>query len=139
MQQRLGKLPSQWSEEDILSLYAEPKTDLRVRFCAFLAFLFFRGYCRISFRLIVEYPGDFCRNHKKALRPYRQKLEQLRDELGYQQCKVGSELNLLVSLLLMSQKTLDELTRTDFDLFRDQYQTWYRNTKHRIDGGPSTN
>jgi integrase len=137
MQQRLGKPPSQWNEDDILRLYAEPTRELRVPFCAFLAFLFFRGYHHPSFRLVVEYPGHFTRIHTKALQPYRQKLEQLCDELGYRRFGrqiAGSELNLLIALLLVSQKTVEAVCRSDFEEFEQRYQDWYRATQRQKNG-----
>jgi hypothetical protein len=87
--------------------------------------------------VVVTYPGDFCRNHKSALAPYRQQLERLRDELGYRRYRtqeVGSELNLLIALLVVNQKTLDTLTRSDFEQFQQHYLAWYREAHHDKDG-----
>lgn len=141
MGHQLGRPFSQWTEDDILGFYAEPNITLRSRACAFLTFLYFRGYYRPSFRLVVEYPGHFARDHTRALRPVRHKLEEMHDALGYQRCHsyaAGSELTLLISLLLVSQKTLEEVTRADFEAFEAQYQSWYRGTE-RQKGGQANN
>jgi integrase/recombinase XerD len=46
----------------------------------------------------------------------------------------GAELGLLISLLLIRQKTLDEVTREDFEVFREQYQAWYRREQRQKGG-----
>jgi len=137
MRQQIGKPFSQWTEDDILGFYAEPNITRRSCSLAFLTFLYFRGYRRPSFRLVVEFPGHFARDHKKALLPVRQKLEGIYDALGYQRYRsyaAGSELTLLISLLLVSQKTLEKVTRADFEDFEQQYQSWYRGAQRQKGG-----
>jgi integrase len=134
MRQRLRKPLRKWTEQDILEFYIEPQPnpDRRGGYCAFLAFLFFYGYVKPSFRLVVEFPGFFSREHTQATAPLRNKLEQLYYELGYARPSgnrtqvAGAEFNLLISLLLVSNKSLDEVTVEDFKAFEDQYQDWYR-------------
>ncbi len=138
IQQRLGKSLGQWRESDLLRLYADQDAHRRYICCAFLAFLFMRGYLHGSLRLLVEFPGHFCRTHKQALQPYRQKLETAREALGYRSDTTGAELNLLAAMLVVRQKTLETLTRADFEAFRDQYQAWYRHTAQRKEGRPNS-
>lgn len=141
MQQHLGKPPRKWTEQDILAFYAQPNRNRRIADCGFLSFLFFYGYIKPSFRLVVEFPGCFSRQHPPAIAPLRSKLEHLYDELGYPQRSgnrtqvAGSELTLLISLLLVSNKPLNELTAQDFSAFENQYQDWYgRKFAGRMDG-----
>ncbi len=51
--------------------------------------------------------------------------------------RVGSELNLLIWLLAVVGKPLDQLTRADFEVFRTQYQAWYRQTERRTGNKPN--
>jgi integrase/recombinase XerD len=137
MQKRLNKPLADWTESDILLFYAEPDHSRRCQYCAFLSYLYFRGYVKPTFRLVVEYPGHFASDHKAALLTYRNRLDGSFEELGYVRSRwsrSGSELSLLIASLLISHKTLDEVTRADFEAFREQYQAWYRGTGQQKDG-----
>jgi len=131
MLRRIGKPIAEWTDEAILALYRERHKATSYYYSAFLAFLFFRGYRRATLTLLTTLPVDWARMHRPALQPIRQQLEATLKELGYQERvpQVGSELTLLIFLLAVVHKPLNELTRADFDTFRDAYQAWYRRTK----------
>ena len=131
MRRRIGKPLGEWRDEDLLALYPNRTKTTWYPYNAFLAFLFLRGYRRASLALITRFSLGLVRFHRRALDPYRQKLEKTRQELGYSTGKVGSELNLLIILLAVVYKPLNELTRTDFEAFRDEYQRWYRGARRR--------
>jgi site-specific recombinase XerD len=136
MQRRLGKPPSQWTDEDILSLYADRQKTTWYPYSAFLAFLFFWGYRRASLHLLTRLPFDLVRHFRSALSPYRERLQQAQQQLGYVSARVGTELGLLIWLVAIVGKPLGELTRDDFDTFRNEYQTWYRTTGQRAGNLP---
>lgn len=137
MRRRIGKPLLQWSDADILALYDERTKTVCYPYSAFLAFLFFRGYRRANLELLEAFPLGFGRYHRKALAPVRKRLEQAQRELGYcAAAQVGTELKLLVGLLSVVHKPLEELTRRDFDLFRDAYQGRYRAARRRGGGQP---
>src|SRR2546421_12900387 len=58
---RMGKPMGNWSEEDILALYQDRQSATWHVYNAFFAFLFFRGYCRATIRLLEELRADFSR------------------------------------------------------------------------------
>ena len=126
---RIGKPIVKWTDEDILSLYKNRSHTTRQRISSFVAFLVFRGYYRPTMHFLANFPPKITLYHKHALAPYRQMLIQAQNELRYTQSECGSELTLLVWLLAMARKSLEVLTRDDFEAFRDQYQAWYRENK----------
>ena len=136
MCRRLGKPLAQWTEEDIRTLFAARAKATQYYYCAFVAFLLFRGYRHASLAFLLALPCHLSRLHRPSLQPYRQKLEATQRELSYagRVPQVGSELTLLIFLLVRVAKPLDELTRADFDAFRDEYQHWYRADKRRGGG-----
>jgi integrase len=136
MQRRIGKPLTQWTDEEIIALYRDRQKATWYPYSAFLAFLFFRGYRRATIHLLTTLPFHLPRQHRPALAPHRQRLERVREDLGYASAPVGTELKLLMWLLAVVGKPLEELTRADFDTFRDQYQAWYRQTGRRGDGLP---
>jgi site-specific recombinase XerD len=138
LRRRIGKPLDQWRDEDLLAVYRERSKTVRYAYSAFLAFLFFRGYRQASLRLVAAFPLGFSRYHRRALQPYRQKLEQTQRELGYISANVGSELNLLIALLAVVHKPLAQLTRPDFETFRDDYQHWYRSTARQHTARPNS-
>lgn len=137
MRRRIGKPLAAWEDDEILALYLDRSKTTWYPYSAFLAFLFFRGYRRASLRLITQLPVELSRLHRCALAPYREKLEKTQQELGYFPGKVGSELNLLIALLAVMHKPLSQLTRSDFEAFRDEYQRWYQDTRRHV-GRPNS-
>ncbi len=131
MVHRIGKPLSAWSDDDLLGLYQDREKSTKYYYSAFLAFLFFRGYRRATLTVLTSLPVVWVRHHRAALLPYRRKLETTQQALGYATtaCGVGSELTLLIFLLAVVYKPLDELTRTDFDAFHEAYQTWFCATR----------
>jgi len=138
LSRRIGKPLGQWQDEDLLAVYRERSKTVRYAYSAFLAFLFFRGYRQASLRLVAAFPLGFARYHRRALRPLRQKLEETQKKLGYRAANVGSELNLLIALLAVAYKPLAQLTRLDFEAFRQDYQQWYRSTEQQRTGRPNS-
>jgi site-specific recombinase XerD len=136
MQRRIGKPIAEWRDQDILDLYPNRTKTVRYGYSAFVAFLLFRGYHRGNIDFCTQFPLGFSRYHRQALLPYRQKLEETQQKLGYFQTRVGSELNLLIMLLATVYKPLSELTRADFESFRDEYQHHYRQSERRKGGKP---
>ncbi len=136
MVHRIGKPLDAWSDDDLLALYQDREKSTKYYYSAFLAFLFFRGYRRATLALLTSLPVQWVRLHRPALRPMRRKLEATQQELGYtgNLHQVGSELNLLIYLLAVVYKPLDELSRADFDAFRAAYQNWYRTTNQQAAG-----
>lgn len=136
MSRRIGKPTTQWTDEEIIGLYADRhKTTVRNYSC-FLAFLFFRGYRRATLHLLTTLPLHLSRQHRQALEPYRQRLKASRKQLLYASRYVGTELTLLIWLLAVTGKPLEQLSRADFDAFRDRYQAWYRAAERRAGGLP---
>jgi integrase len=138
MRSRIGKPIAQWSDEDILKLYADRNDSTGSIYSYFLTFLFFRGYRRASLNLLIQLPTDLSRHFRNSLLPFQQRLEQTSKDLHYWSTfKVGGELNLLIWLLAVVGKPLNELDRTDFETFQTQYQTWYRQTGQRTNHQPN--
>ncbi len=131
MAHRIGKPLSAWTDDDLLALYRDREKSTKYYYSAFLAFLFFRGYRPATLTVLTSLPVVWVRQHRPALLPYRRKLEATEQELGYAGTahSVGSALTLLIFLLAVVYKPLDELTRVDFDAFCEAYQTWYRSTR----------
>ncbi len=138
MRSRIGKPIWEWSDEEILGLYQDRGKATWYGYSDFLAFLLFRGYRRATLSLLRQLPTELGRHHRKALQPYRQRLEETCQALHYHSFQVGAELNLLIWLLAMLGKPIDELTRADFKLFQQEYQGWYRKTGQRTDNRPNS-
>jgi integrase/recombinase XerC len=136
MRRRIGKPILEWSAEDILALYAGREKATWYVYNDFLTYLLFRGYHRASMFLVEHMHGKLCQYWAPILRPYREKIEHTCQHLGYRQVGTGTILTLLLWLLCWVGKPLEELTRPDFERFRDAYQQWYRETK-RYDGHPN--
>lgn len=136
---RIGKPIGEWTEQDMLALFAGRCKMVVYGYGAFLAFLIFRGYVRVRQLTFYDaFPLGLCRLHRPALQPLRERLEATRRELGYaaeSAGSVGTVLNLLIALLAFVGKPLPELTRADFDSFRTTYDQWYQETRRRADGG----
>lgn len=136
---RIGKPIAEWTEQDVLALFPDRCKAVVYGYSAFLAFLLFRGYFRVrQLSFFGAFPLGFCRLHRPALQPIRERLETTRKELGYaaeSAGSVGTILNLLIEVLAVSGKELPELTRADFDTFRTSYDQWYREIGRRADGG----
>lgn len=137
MQRRIGKPVTQWTDGDIIALYENRQKATCYIYSAFLAFLFFRGYRRATLHLLITLPLSLSCQHRGALAPHRQRLKRAQKELHYASVNVGSHLNLLIWLLAVVGKPLEELTRADFDAFRDEYQAWYRASRRRAGGKPN--
>ena len=138
MASRIGKPIPQWTDEDLLGLYPDREKTTRYGYSAFWAFLLFRGYRRATVSLLPQLPFQLTRQHRRALAPHRQRLEQTAEELHYRQGNVGTTLRLLISLLAVVGKPLTQITRVDFDTFRDAYQSWYRTAQCRGNGQPDS-
>jgi site-specific recombinase XerD len=135
IQRRIGKPFDEWTDEDVIGLYQDRQKATCQPYNAFLAFLFFRDYYRPTLHLLATLPVYLSRHHRQALAPHREKLKQAQEQLHYASSSTGSELKLLIWLLAVMGKPLEQLTRADFDAFRDEYQAWYR--KNRCaDGSP---
>lgn len=138
MRSRIGKPIREWSDEEILGLYQDRSKATWYGYSDFLAFLLFRGYRRATLSLLRQLPTELGRHHRKALQPYRQRLEETCQALHYYASRVGAELNLLIWLLAVIGKSIDELTRADFELFQQEYQGWYRETGQQTDNRPNS-
>lgn len=143
MCRRIGKPIRQWSDEDILSLYENREKAMRVTYNPFIAFLLFRGYHRPKLSFLMALPTDLSLQWSSYVLPYRQKIEQTTRQLGYvaggseeKRLGTGNVLTLFIWTLLVTGKSLEELTRADFNPFRDEYQHHYRqrSKKGRSDG-----
>ncbi len=137
MRSRIGKPIWQWSDEEILGLYLNRGKATWYGYSDFLAFLLFRGYRRATLSLLNQLPTDLGRHHRKALQPHRQRLKETCQALHYYSSQVGAELNLLIWLLAVIGKPLEEFTRADFELFQKEYQDWYRQTEQRTGNRPN--
>lgn len=126
MCRRIGRPIATWSDEEILALYRDRAKSTWTVYNAFLAFLFFRGYRRASLAILLSLQTDLSRHWRPYLLPYRQKIEQAMRDLGYRPGNTSSMLNLLLWVLAISGKALEELTRADFDPFAEAYHAWYR-------------
>lgn len=138
MRRRIGKPLAQWREQDLCALYRHRSKTVRYTYSVFLVFLLFRGYRRASLAFLIELDLELTRYYRQAVSPFRHKLEQIQQELGYWQTTVGSEFHLLLQLLVVVHKPLEELTRSDFDAFREEYQRWYRQSRQRHNGKPNS-
>jgi len=126
MMREIGKPLKDWKDNDILELYEGKAKNLTVNYNAFMAFLFFHGYRRASIYILSRLPVFFSRVHRKALLPIRQRLEETKLELKYSaNSTIRTELNLLIWLLAVSGKQLEDISRSDFEAFRKEYQAWY--------------
>jgi len=126
MKRRIGKPLKCWNDDDILALYDEKSQHSWTNYNAFLAFLFFYGYRQASLNILTRLPVKLSRIHRLALLPIRQRLIKTRQFLKYSSLtSVGAELNLLIWLLVVSGKQLADITRSDFEAFRKEYQAWY--------------
>ena len=134
MVRRIGKPISEWTDADLLALYTDRRKTTRYGYNAFWAYLLFRGYRKSTVSALQQLPFHITRQHRPALAPYRQRLRVTRSELKYCRGSVGTEFRLLIAVLATTGKTLPELTRSDFNAFRDEYQAWYRGTKRRQGG-----
>ncbi len=140
MQERIGKPVLSWQEEDILALYdTSPSQNATSQYNLFLAFLLFRGYFCGSIRLLFSLPLQLSVQFRPVLAPTRTKLSTAFQVMGYRNVSaaskynndgVGSDLNLLLWCLAIVQKPLEELTREDFDAFKEEYTRWY--TEKRV-------
>ena len=139
MQRRMGKPLNQWTDEEIIRLYANRQKATYYPYSVFLAFLFFRGYRRATLHLLTTLPLHLARHYRSALAPYRERLQQAQKQAGYPSSPVGTELTLLIWLLAVVGKPLDQLTRADFEAFRSEYQAWYQTTCQRAKGLPNAN
>jgi len=137
MQRQIGQPVTAWTGETILALFASYQKTTQYACSAFVAFLIFRGYLRPTCSLLGSLPGTLTKLHIEALAPYRRRLKQAQSELHYAPSGLGSELRLLIWLLAMVAKPLEELTRADFEAFREEYQAWYRRTR-RAGGEPDS-
>lgn len=131
MLKRIGKPLNDWEDTDILALFKDRGRGTGHFYCSFLAFLFFYGYRRASINFLSQLPTTLCRMHKEALLPIRQHMEETHKELKYAPRHVGNVLNRLIWLLAVTGKPLNDLTRVDFEVYRDEYQAWFlsRNLK----------
>ncbi|HSH82613.1 MAG TPA: hypothetical protein VLA19_29120 [Herpetosiphonaceae bacterium] len=130
LQRRIGKPIAAWTPEDILGLFEQRGYASRYRYLAFLTFLWYRGYHRPTLDLLTRLPSSIARLHLPALAPLRQRLRETREGLRYRpsDSRTTSNVRLLAWLLAVVQKPLEELTRADFEGFREEYQAWYRTT-----------
>jgi integrase len=131
---RIGKPISEWTDADLLALYEDRTKTTRYGYNAFWAYLLFRGYRQATVSSLSQLPFHVTREHRRALAPHRQRLMATQLELKYSPSNVGTELRLLISVLAVAGKPLAELTRQDFNAFRDEYQTWYRETGRQKSG-----
>lgn len=139
MKRNIGKPIFQWTDADIIGLYASRRKFTQYAYSTFLAFLFFRGYRRATLFLLTSLQLSLARHFRPALVPIRQRLQEAERQLHYTPTGKVTVLNLLLYLLVVSGKSVEELTRADFDTFAEEYQTWYRGEKKRRNGGPDPN
>jgi integrase len=134
---RMGKPIRAWTDDEILALYAGARKATRYRYTAFLAFLLFRGYRRASLDLLVPLRLSLALQHPAALEPCRRRIDDARRQLGYQvDGNAASDVHLLNWLLTVVHKPLEELSRADFERFREEYVAWYQGETHRSGAGP---
>jgi site-specific recombinase XerD len=125
MCRRIGKTIDNWNEQDILGLYQDRTHSTRVLYNVFLTFLLFRGYLRPTLPMLDALFVDLSRQWRPYLLPYRQKIAASYKELGYPEGS-SSVLNMLLWMLIVLHKPLEEVTREDFTAFRETYLAWYR-------------
>jgi integrase/recombinase XerC len=138
MLRRIGKPLIDWEDNEILELLHDRGKQAVFSYCAFLAFLFFRGYRRATINILTQLPTCLSLLHRNSLLPIRQRIEETYQELKYVCNKsVGTNLNRLIWLLAVVGKPLIDITRKDFEAFREEYQAWYgspdRNMKTKKD------
>jgi|APSaa5957512622_1039677.scaffolds.fasta_scaffold18722_2 integrase len=138
MLRRIGKPLAGWQDEDILELFPGREKQAHFSYCAFIAFLFFRGYRRATLFLLAQLPTHLSRMHRAALLPSRQRIQEARRDLKYETQRVGSELILLIWLLACVGKPLKALKRKDFEAFQDEYRAWFRQSGRRKDNRPDS-
>lgn len=129
---RINKPIQEWSEDDILRAFQPPSRRPAGEDITFLTFLFFRGYVHPTLPLLVAL--NICLNlhWRKWMVPYQERIEQSRKELGYQATTTRANsgvLRVFLWLLLITGKTIDELTRAVFDQFAAPYQHWYQTAR----------
>ena len=126
MSSHIGKPMLQWSEEDILTLYQRYQTTARCHCNSFLAFLIFYGYFQPSISLLGTLPLDLAKQWPALLEPTKKRFEEMYQTLHYAPHELGSTFTVLIWVLVISGVSFDELTRSHFDTFKEQYQPWYR-------------
>ena len=134
MKKHIGKPFFKWADQDIINLYARRGKATQYGYSVFLAFLFFRGYRQATLNLLTSLHFSLARHFRPALVPIRQQLIEAEKALQYKSNGNASELKMFIYLLAFVNKSLEELTRKDFDSFRDEYQAWYRKNRPRADG-----
>jgi integrase/recombinase XerC len=128
MRQHLGRPILEWKEDELLGLLTDKAWFWqRQEYRAFAAFLMFRGYFRPSLRFCRAFP-TFNGYHDQALLPIQRRIEAVRVKLGHvpRRRTVQRELHMLVLLVVVAHKPLEELTRPDFRAFWDEYQPAFR-------------
>jgi integrase len=130
----LGKPIVSWNDEDVLRMYQGYTCNRPIN--VFVTFLLFRGYLQLCVATLGKLSPTFSQQCRPAIEPFLQKLEVTRQQLGYATYgkSVGTMFNLLVWLLVVAHKPLNELTRADFEAFRDEYKAWYPHDKPHFDG-----
>ncbi|MBT7790661.1 MAG: tyrosine-type recombinase/integrase [Calditrichaeota bacterium] len=136
MLRRIGKPIITWDDDEILGLFPERKKQATFSYCAFLAFLVFRGYRRATLSLLTQLPTQLSRMHRAALLPSRLRLQEACQDLKFKSQRTGSELIRLIQLLSITGKSLENLKRTDFDAFQDEYQAWFCQSGRRKSNRP---
>jgi len=136
MCQDIGKPPLQWSEDDILRVYEAQRRKVWDHFNVFLSFLFFRGYMRPSVSLLSRLRIVLGRQWSEASEPYRRRIRATAEQMGYQHRNDSYELTLLLWLLVTVGKPLEEITREDFETFRESYRQWHQQLEDKRVGGP---
>ena len=130
----IGKSPFQWSEEDLLSIYQTRGKSSASRYNVFLAFLLFRGYYRPSVHLLLALPLKLATQWRPAVAPYHERVNRTTAELGYEETSGASAVvTILLYLLITAGKSLEEITRADFEAFRE---VWLAEGQRRKDGSP---
>src|SRR5437764_6872887 len=124
MLRAIKKPVREWSDDDILELVRARKLASRYKYNVFLAFLFFRGYRQPSLYLLEELHIDLGHQWGPVVAPYREKVDQAAKELGRPKAKQVT--HLLLMLLVNQGKALEQVSRADFEAFRDEYQMRYR-------------
>ncbi|MFL5693706.1 MAG: hypothetical protein ACJ795_18065 [Ktedonobacteraceae bacterium] len=135
LRRQIGKPILEWTEEDILTAYQTRKKAFIYACNVFLTFLFLRGYRRPSFQFLESMGVELSRQWKPILEPYRKSFEQAAATLGYVDAMdIGDATNIMLRLVFWCGKPLEEVTRDDFEQFREAYQGWY--CQKRGDGYP---
>jgi integrase len=127
LRRRIGKPIKEWSDADLLAIYEGRAETAAARYSNFLAFLFLRGYRRADLELLMALPFHLHSQWRKAYAPYQHRLQQVIRELGYTSEKGHVCLmTYLITLLIISGKPLEEITRADYEAFRHQWDQWYQ-------------